>query len=129
VSLRRYLGNVGAAASRLLNALKGGAPGETTSSAEGRYNRTQPKTSAPTLTKILDAIDPGHTEKAIEYGAYGAKDPHGLKDHPPGAAKYLAHAFDPDPEDPTHCQALVRGLKCKAPVYHECHDIPGAFVG
>lgn len=117
-----YFGRVGAALSQLLNAVKGGREDETTSSAEGRYNRTQPKTGAPTLTKILDKIDPGHTEDAIEFTDYGRPQAHGLDDRPPGAAKYEPHPFRPDSEG--HCDALVNGVTCKAPLWHECHEMP-----
>jgi hypothetical protein len=127
--LGRYVKRVLIAGDQFLNALTGGREDETISSREGRYDRTQPKTGAPTLTKILNWLDPGHTDKAMEYTPYGMPKAHGLDDHPPGSALLLSHAFDPDPADPVHCQALVQGLKCKAPVYHECHDIPEEFVG
>jgi hypothetical protein len=121
----RYLKRVVVAVDQLANTLKGGREDETASSAEGRYDWTQPKTKALTLTKILNWLDPGHTDRAKEYDQYGRPQAHGLEDRPPGAATRPQHHFVPGAVNEQHCAALVEGgVECAAPIYHPVHDMP-----
>jgi len=62
----RYLAGLGVALSQLGNALRGGAPNETMSSAIGQA-KDQPGGVGPVIARVLsgglDKLDPGHADK------------------------------------------------------------------
>ena len=63
-----YLGNLLIALSQLLNAILGGDPDETTSSRAGRMAH---RSGWRLLARLLNWIDPGHTDRAREDGKDG----------------------------------------------------------
>ena len=64
MSLKRYLVNVLVSLDQFANTLLGGDPDETISSRLGKFKGTVPPYSW--LCWLLDLIDPGHCDKAIE---------------------------------------------------------------
>jgi len=84
----RYLGNLGVAVSQLGNALRGGSPNETGSSAIGRA--VGEHGVGPVIARVLDSgldkLEPGHAEKTAalerELLEKGEHRPETVKDRP-----------------------------------------------
>lgn len=61
--MKKYLRNLAISLSQMLNAILGGDPDETTSSRAGKMAH---RSGWGLLTRLLNFIDPGHTDKVRE---------------------------------------------------------------